>query len=193
MVVKRLDGIPGFSIDKVAKAAGDDPYVLRLENLDTDLLPPSGITEITLSALTNDDSNSYLPFTGNARLCQAVATHMNKLSGRQYNPEKEIVITCGGTEWEKRRNTILEELHDFPLISASGGWSMLLNVGELGYDSFTASKLLLEKGKIAATPMRDWGQLNSDQFVRFVFSNEPVHRLKGIRERVLHALPKKQL
>jgi len=37
--------------------------------------------------------------------------------------------------------------------------------------------------------MRDWGDVNSDQFIRFVFSNEPVDRLAGIRSRVLAALP----
>ena len=37
MPINRLIKIPGFSIDRVATAAGDDPEVLRLENLDTDL------------------------------------------------------------------------------------------------------------------------------------------------------------
>jgi len=37
---RRLAQIRGFGIDKVAAAAGDDPDVLRLENLDTDLAPP---------------------------------------------------------------------------------------------------------------------------------------------------------
>jgi hypothetical protein len=32
-----LSDIPGFNIDRVAAAAGDDPDVLRLENLDTDI------------------------------------------------------------------------------------------------------------------------------------------------------------
>ena len=41
MSVRRLDHIPGFSIDRVAAAAGDDPDVLRLENLDTDIPPPA--------------------------------------------------------------------------------------------------------------------------------------------------------
>lgn len=35
MSVRRFEQIPGFSIDRVAAAAGDDPDVLRLENLDT--------------------------------------------------------------------------------------------------------------------------------------------------------------
>ena len=65
---------------------------------------------------------------------------------------------------------------------------MLLDVSELGRDSFTASHLLLEHGKIAATPMRDWGEANGDRFVRLVFSNEPVSRLADLRERVDRAL-----
>ena len=39
---RRLDDIPGFNIDRVAAAAGDDPDVLRLENLDTDVRPHRG-------------------------------------------------------------------------------------------------------------------------------------------------------
>ena len=41
MSVRRLEGIPGFNIDRVAAAAGNDPDVLRLENLDTDIPPPA--------------------------------------------------------------------------------------------------------------------------------------------------------
>ena len=40
MAVERLRHIPGFNIDRVAAAAGEDPEVLRLENLDTDIPPP---------------------------------------------------------------------------------------------------------------------------------------------------------
>jgi aspartate/methionine/tyrosine aminotransferase len=84
---------------------------------------------------------------------------------------------------------VMKEIqHAESKIQNSGGWSMLLNVGSLGYDSFTASRLLLEEGKVAATPMRDWGKKNSDQFVRLVFSNEPVHRLSTLRERIGRAL-----
>lgn len=382
MTVKRLSGIPGFSIDRVAEAAGNDPEILRLENLDTDIAPPQGVIEASKYALTNDDANSYLPFTGSLALCSAVAEHLYTQSHIVYDPLKEVVITCGGTEgmfdtllavtdpgdeviltdptyagminrvrlagaipklvpfqlidgqwrldldilqervtdrtralfimnpsmpsgallnmhewqqiakicierniwliynaameriiydgnpyihpaslpgmdehtitigsvskefrmigwrvgwvvgpeaiikdislvhiynvvtptglsqaaaccalqapdsdlravvneWEKRRNTIVEQLAGLPIISAAGGWSMLLNVSELGYTSFEASDLLLKHGKIAATPMRDWGEKNSDQFIRLVFSNEPVNRLSDIRSRLLRSL-----
>jgi aspartate/methionine/tyrosine aminotransferase len=65
---------------------------------------------------------------------------------------------------------------------------MLLDVGALGFDSFAASERLLERGKIAATPMRHWGRANADRFVRLVFSNEPAARLEGVGRRVRAAL-----
>ena len=91
-------------------------------------------------------------------------------------------------EWQRRRDGLLEELHDFAVIPPHGGWSLLLDVSELGYDSATASRRLLQSGKIAATPMINWGSANSDRYVRFVFANEPVQRLRGVAERVKQAL-----
>lgn len=91
-------------------------------------------------------------------------------------------------EWQRRRDLILEELHGLTVIPPHGGWSLLLDVSPLGMDSATASRRLLEFGKIAATPMVNWGSARSDKYVRFVFANEPVHRLRGIGERVRRAL-----
>ncbi len=381
MSVLRLQNIPGFSIDRVAAAAGDDPEVLRLENLDTDLVPPEAAVAATRAAVGRDDDNSYLPFTGNQDLRAAVVRHVGAQTGQPYRPE-QAVITCGGTEgmfdallattdpgdeviltdptyagmiyrvrlagavprlvpfvlqdgawrldlealrdavndrtralfimnpsmpsgavlnraewdavadlcrsrdlwllynaamerilfdgralihpaalpgmaartitigsvskeyrmigwrigwvvgpeaimddiarvhiynvvtptgiaqagavaalqsppadlaasvaqWQRRRDTLTDQLQGWPTIPAAGGWSQLLDVGTLGFDSFTASRLLLERGKIAATPMRDWGEVNSDQFVRLVFSNEPVERLAEMGARCARAL-----
>ena len=382
MPIDRLLKIPGFSIDRVAAAAGDDPEVLRLENLDTDLRPPEAAIVATRAALEEDDANSYLPFTGQTDLRAAAAAHVSRLSGIAYDPDRNCVITAGGTEglfntllatvdtgdevvltdptyagmtyrvrlaggvprlvpfirqngswrldlqalndtvtphtralflmnpsmpsgavlnreeweivatlcrdrslwliynaamerilyddrpylhpaslpgmaertitvgsvskeyrmigwrvgwvvgpevvlndiglvglynvvtpvgltqrgaaaalrtpgtdlaravreWERRRDVVVDELRDLPLISAAGGWSLVLDVAALGYGSFAASERLLNQGRIAATPMRDWGVVNGDRFVRFVFSNEPVERLIGLRERVRKAL-----
>lgn len=63
-----------------------------------------------------------------------------------------------------------------------------LDVRAMGHDSFGASRLLLERGLVAATPMRDWGETNGDRFVRLVFSNEPVARLRELGERVRRSL-----
>jgi aspartate/methionine/tyrosine aminotransferase len=382
MSVRRLANIPGFSIDRVAAEAGDDPEVLRLENLDTDLAPPAAAIAATKAAVGRDEDNSYLPFTGKLALRESVAQHVSEQTGHSYRPG-EVVITCGGTEgmfdallattdpgdeviltdptyagmiyrvrlagavprlvpfvvsggewrldlaamraavsdrtrvlfimnpsipsgavlnqeewnaiadicrehstwliynavmerilfdsrpfihpaslagmaertitigsvskeyrmigwrvgwivgpssimddmarvhiynvvtpggiaqagalaalqspyedfaacvteWQRRRDVVNEQLRDMPTVSACGGWAQLLDVGAMGYRSFEASDLLLKRGRVAATPMRDWGEQNSDQFVRLVFSNEPVERLAELRDRVALALP----
>ena len=91
-------------------------------------------------------------------------------------------------EWQRRRDVLLEELCDFAVIPPHGGWSVLLDVSPLDLDGVTASKRLLELGKIAATPMVHWGSGNSGRYVRLVFANEPVHRLRGIGQRIKQAL-----
>lgn len=91
-------------------------------------------------------------------------------------------------EWQRRRDVLLDELHDFAAIPPHGGWSLLLDVSPLGLDGVAASKRLLELGKIAATPMINWGSASSNNYVRFVFANEPIHRLRGVAERVKRAL-----
>jgi hypothetical protein len=40
MSIDRLRDIPGFDIDSIARVAGNDADVLRLENFATDLRPP---------------------------------------------------------------------------------------------------------------------------------------------------------
>jgi aspartate/methionine/tyrosine aminotransferase len=380
MAVHRLAGIPGFSIDRVARAAGDDPEVLRLENLDTDLPPPAAAVAATHAALARRESNSYLPFTGSLELRAAVAERIHRQTGQPCSPE-DVVITCGGTEgmldallavtdpgdeviltdptyagmtnrvrlagavpklvpfvagggewrldldalrsaagertralflmnpsmpsgavlddreweavaelcrerslwllynaamegilfdrrpyrhpaalaglgertitigsvskeyrmigwrvgwvagppaimadvarahiynvvtppgiaqagaraalaapaeelaactaeWQRRRDVVLAQLRGFEVVSPAGGWSLLLDVARLGLDSFTASERLLARGKVAATPMRDWGERNGDRFVRLVFSNETTARLGELGARVARA------
>jgi aspartate/methionine/tyrosine aminotransferase len=95
MTVRRLRDIPGFNIDRVAAAAGDDPDVLRLENLDTDLAPPPEAVEATRAAVGEDEANSWLPFTGRDDLKEAVAAFIERRGGPRYDGPREIVITCG--------------------------------------------------------------------------------------------------
>ncbi|MDE2793909.1 MAG: pyridoxal phosphate-dependent aminotransferase [Gemmatimonadota bacterium] len=379
----RLGAIEGFSIDRVAHAAGTDPDVLRLENLDTDIPPPPAAIEATRAALGRDDANSYLPFLGLDELRAAAARHVTRLSGVPHDPDTQTVITAGGTEgmlnallalvepgdevivtdptyagmiqrvrlvggvprfvpfaarhgrwtldlqrlhdavgdrtrvvflmnpsipsgavltrgdweeiarvceargiwllynaamerilfggreyihpasvggladrtitvgsvskeyrmigwrvgwvagprrimdgvglvgiynvvtpvglsqpgavaaltdpdgagvaeavaeWERRRDTVLDELAGLPVVPAEGGWSLLLDTGRMGFDGAAASERLLERGRVAATPMTHWGRENAGQFVRIVFSNEPVGRLVGLGDRVGTAL-----
>jgi aspartate/methionine/tyrosine aminotransferase len=95
MSIRRLEHIPGFNIDRVAAAAGDDPDVLRLENLDTDIPPPAAAVEATRAAIGEDDANSWLPFTGRDDLKEAVAAYIERRGGPRYDGRREIVITSG--------------------------------------------------------------------------------------------------
>jgi aspartate/methionine/tyrosine aminotransferase len=97
-------------------------------------------------------------------------------------------IEASVEEWKQRRYVAVEELKDFDVIPPDGGWSFLVDVSPLGMDGPTASKRLLDKGKIAATPMVNWGSENSTKYVRIVFSNEPVERLKGLGKRFKDSL-----
>ncbi len=91
-------------------------------------------------------------------------------------------------KWQRRRDLLLDELGDFDLIPPHGGWSLLIDVNTLGMDGAIASKRLLERGNIAATAMVNWGSENSSRYLRVVFSNEPIARLRGIGQRFRQAL-----
>jgi aspartate/methionine/tyrosine aminotransferase len=95
MSAGRLTDIPGFNIDRIAAAAGDDPDVLRMENLDTDIPPPAEAMEATRAAIGVDEANSWLPFTGRDDLKESVAAYIERRGGPRYNGPREIVITSG--------------------------------------------------------------------------------------------------
>lgn len=381
MRARRLDDVVGFGIDKVAAAAGDDPEVLRMENLDTDVDPPAGVVEATQAATGPWEYNSWLPFSGRHDLKEAVADHVERTSGVRYDPASEIVIatsdgsglldsllattdpgdevvltdptyagminrvrlagaiprfaacTSAGGEWrldvdslhaavtdktralflqnptfpsgmvfneeewraivdlvlerdlhliywavmesilfdgrplihpasfegmrdrtitlgsvscefrmigwrvawavaepetadalgvvhiynglvasgfaqagavaalrsdpaglvaaaaelERRRDVVMEELDGLPVVSASGGWALLLDTEAMGIPAPEASRALMEH-HVAATPMTAWGETVAPRHVRFVFSREPVERLRSLGERVGAAL-----
>lgn len=93
LTAERLEQIPGFNIDRVAAAAGDDPDVLRMENLDTDVEVPAGVKEATREAVDLLDANSWLPFDGKPEMKEAVAEFIERRSGMRYDPTREVVIT----------------------------------------------------------------------------------------------------
>lgn len=384
MPVSRLKHITRIGVEQMGDLADslDDPEVLRLENLDTDLRPPQTALDFTKRAIDDDDANSYLPFLGLASLRQAAADLVGKSSGQNYDWKTECVISAGGCagilnvllatlepgdevlmtdpiyvglinrvrlaggvprfvpllpsangwrldadalaridpgpvkaalmmspsmpsgavlsneewqavtefcrladcwlindsamesilyddlavihpasfagmrdrtitvgsaskeyrmigwrtgwvvgpaeiiadiarvsianvvcqtgiamgavaaamqdpnngirncvdQWQQRRDMLLDELSDYDVVPPHGGWSLLIDVGTLGMDGATASKQLLERGKIAATPMINWGSENSSRYLRIVFSNEPIARLRGIGQRFRQAL-----
>jgi aspartate/methionine/tyrosine aminotransferase len=87
-------------------------------------------------------------------------------------------------ELQRRRDVILELLPDLPFVRPAGGWSLLLDCAALRVDPAAASRSLLEDGAIAATAMLGWGEDVAARYVRFVFSAEPVERLRTLPERI---------
>lgn len=94
-------------------------------------------------------------------------------------------VAAATAEWKARRDIIVEELHDLPVVIPDGGWSLLVDTVALGMTPDRAAERLFHHGAIASTPMIGWGHEDqAGRYLRFVFSNEPVERLGGLRERI---------
>lgn len=90
-------------------------------------------------------------------------------------------------ELQRRRDALIAEFAGLPVGVPAGGWSLLLRVSDFGIDGAAMSERLLEQA-VAATAMAGWGETHGAQYIRFVFANEPVARLKGVGEKVRRAL-----
>jgi aspartate/methionine/tyrosine aminotransferase len=90
-------------------------------------------------------------------------------------------------ELQARRDLIAEELAGLPFGMPGGGWSMLLRVCDYGIDGAMMAQRLLDQD-VCATPMAGWGERHGASYIRFVYANEPVKRLKGLGARVQAAL-----
>jgi aspartate/methionine/tyrosine aminotransferase len=98
---------------------------------------------------------------------------------------EEDGVTAATAEWKARRDVIVEEMHGLPLVVPDGGWSLLIDTVALGMKPDFAAERLFRKGAVAATPMIGWGhEERAGRYLRFVFANESVARLEGLRERI---------
>ncbi|NND70198.1 MAG: pyridoxal phosphate-dependent aminotransferase [Rhodothermales bacterium] len=91
-------------------------------------------------------------------------------------------------EMEARRDLLCSELSGFGAIKPGGGWSMLVDTSSYAESATLLSEQLLNRSRIAATPMAGWGRDTTDRYLRLVFSNESQRRLTGIRERFERAI-----
>ena len=96
-------------------------------------------------------------------------------------------VTAATAEWQPRRDETLRQLEGLPVVPPHGAWSALLDTTELGVTPAELSARLLDH-KVAATPMDGWGGEVAARHLRFVFSNEPVDRLRALGDRVRAAL-----
>jgi aspartate/methionine/tyrosine aminotransferase len=97
-------------------------------------------------------------------------------------------VAAAVAEWQRRRDVVVSELTDYDVVSAAGGWSLLVDVSPRDLTAREAARRLLERGRVAATPMDGWGPANGPQHVRVVFANEPTERLAGLGARFAAAL-----
>jgi aspartate/methionine/tyrosine aminotransferase len=212
--VSRLAQIPGIGVDRMgdlADAAGD-PSILRLENLDTDLRPPPEAIAATRAAIDDDAANSYLPFPGH-RFIRMIGWRVGWVVG---SPEvvadvglvglTNVVCQVGiaqaaaaaaltapddgiaaAAEWQRRRDVLLEEL-----AGAAGHAAARRLVAPSRRRRARARGVRGFASPVLARADRDdpdgWLGPSASCYVRFVFANEPVERLRGIGERVRAAL-----
>jgi N-succinyldiaminopimelate aminotransferase len=89
--------------------------------------------------------------------------------------------------WEERHQLIVASLQpDFDIVPAAGGWSLLIDFRRRGLTGAQASRQLLTQG-VAATSMENWGLEETAGYLRLVYANEPVARLRDIGARFSRA------
>jgi N-succinyldiaminopimelate aminotransferase len=101
VVGKRTSLMTPIGVERMGDTADalSNPEVLRLENLDTDLLPPAVALQTTQQQVLVDDANSYPPFFGHDRLRKA-ATALVERNGSvpigTYNWKSQCFVSAGG-------------------------------------------------------------------------------------------------
>jgi aspartate/methionine/tyrosine aminotransferase len=103
------------------------------------------------------------------------------------DPGADADVAAATGVWQRRCQTVLDELGGYPVVSPDGGWSLLLDTRPLGRTPAELSRRLFERGKVAATPMDGWGPSGA-HYLRFVFANEPAERLATLGDRFRRAL-----
>jgi N-succinyldiaminopimelate aminotransferase len=98
MISQRVHSMLRMTMADVADAADSLGDAFRLENADTYLTPPEHVLRATREAVGVDDCNSYLPLRGLTVLREAIAARYALDWGASYDPEGEIVVSCGAGE-----------------------------------------------------------------------------------------------
>lgn len=135
--------------------------------------PAAIISDIRLVGLTNV-------------VCQ-VGLAQNAVATALRAPDADTDVAAATAEWQRRCEVVLRELSAYPLTRPHGGWSLLIDTEPLGTTPARLSRLLFDRGKIAATPMDGWGP-SGGHHLRLVFAREPVERLAGLRDRFREAI-----
>jgi aspartate/methionine/tyrosine aminotransferase len=98
MISQRVQSMLRMTMTDMADAADALEGAFRLENADTCLTPPAHVLRATREAVGVDEFNSYLPLRGLGVLRSAIAERYKADWGVSYDPEDEIVVSCGAGE-----------------------------------------------------------------------------------------------
>jgi aspartate/methionine/tyrosine aminotransferase len=135
--------------------------------------PPGILGDIALVGMTNV-------------VCQ-VGLAQGAVARALTAPDADADVAAATRSWRDRCEVVLEQLADYPVVPPDGGWSLLIDTTQLGLAPDEAAQRLFERGRVAATPMGGWGP-SGDRYLRLVFANEPVERLRDMRARFAAAL-----
>lgn len=102
-------------------------------------------------------------------------------------PDADADVATATAEWQRRCQTVLHQLADYPLVRPHGGWSLLIDTKPLELTPAELSRRLFDRAKVAATPMDGWGP-SGKHYLRIVFANEPVERLTTLGDRFRRAI-----
>ena len=103
------------------------------------------------------------------------------------SPAADADVAAATAVWQRRSQTVLDQLADYPAVRPDGGWSLLVDTRPLGLTPAELSARLLERGRVAATPMDGWGPSGAS-YLRLVFANEPAERLATLGDRFRQVL-----
>jgi len=103
------------------------------------------------------------------------------------DPGADADVAAATATWQQRCEVILDQLAGYPAVRPDGGWSLLIDTGPLGLTPGEASRLLFDRGKVAATPMDGWGPSGA-RYLRLVFANERAGRLADLGDRFRRGL-----
>jgi aspartate/methionine/tyrosine aminotransferase len=102
-------------------------------------------------------------------------------------PDADADVAAATAAWQARCDVVLRELAGYPVIPPQGGWSLLVDTRPLGLAPDQLSRLLFQRGRVAATPMTGWGP-GGQHYLRIVFANETAERLVGLGDRFRAAI-----
>jgi aspartate/methionine/tyrosine aminotransferase len=102
-------------------------------------------------------------------------------------PDADEDVAAATATWRERAEVVLQQLADQPVVRPDGGWSLLVDTEPLGLSPAELGARLFERGRVAATPMTGWGP-SGGRYLRLVYANEPVDRLRDLGARFAAAL-----